>query len=39
MNSPTRLPPRGHLLKLLAAALCVAGFTGHAQALPFLDAS
>lgn len=39
MNSPTRLPPRCHLLKLLAAALCVAGFTGHAQALPFLDAS
>ena len=39
MNSTTRLPPRGELLKLLAATLCVAGFTGSAQALPFLDAS
>lgn len=26
-------------LKMLAAALCVAGFTAHAQALPFVDAS
>jgi hypothetical protein len=26
-------------LALLSAALCVAGFAGHAQALPFLDAS
>ena len=26
------------LLNLLVAALCVAGFAGHAQALPFLDA-
>lgn len=39
MHSQTRLPLRGHLLKLFAAALCTAGFTGHAQALPFLDAS
>lgn len=39
MNSQTRPPLRGHLLKLLAAALCASGLAGTAHALPFLDAS
>jgi len=39
MTAQTCPPPRGIALKLLSAALCVAGFTGHAQALPFIDAS
>lgn len=39
MNSQPCLPLRGHLLKLLTAALCAAGVTGTAHALPFLDAS
>jgi hypothetical protein len=40
MHSPTHLPLRNNLVRqLLAAAVCVAGLAGHAQALPFLDAS
>lgn len=41
MQSSTRSSGRPTIrrLKLLAAALCVAGFTAHAQALPFIDSS
>jgi hypothetical protein len=41
VQSPTRLSSHktSHPLKLLAAALCIAGLAGHAQALPVVDAS
>jgi hypothetical protein len=41
VHSPSRLSSNqtSRTLKLLAAALCTAGLAGHAQALPFVDAS
>jgi hypothetical protein len=41
VHSPTRLssPKTSRTSTLLCAALCAAGLAGHAQALPFVDAS